>query len=76
MRKHVRQLLYEAERAGEACGVSVRLLTGRGHHSLKLELVGRGTRRIKPIATTPSDADISLRKGMADVRRLLREMTA
>lgn len=74
--KHVRSILGEARRAAGECGITVTFVEKAGGKHPKLVFEGHGQRRVKPLHNSPRDADNARKMGMADIRRILREMAA
>jgi len=71
LRKHVRLILAEAQRAARAHGCSVTLVPGHHHQKLVIDN-GRGTRRVKPICSS----DGAMRWQIHDVRKLVQEIAS
>lgn len=73
--KHARDLMRAIEPIMAAAGGTCRLDPGGTKHG-KLFLLWHGRERHVPVASSPRDSDVAVKKKISDVRRLLREMGA
>ncbi|MCW5697339.1 MAG: hypothetical protein KIS96_11490 [Bauldia sp.] len=71
--KMVRHILAEASEICAPHGIAVVYQHGTRHP--RLILTGLGQRRVKALSKSPRDEDNAEKMALADVRRILREMT-